>query len=355
MTSTQNFPVPESPYRGNPRRTYWKTGMRTSSVATIPDLYKKRFEIKATDRIATAGSCFAQHIAKYMRSNGYNVVDVEPAPENLTKSGAMEHGYGIYSARYGNIYYTRQLSQLAREAMGDRVPAEVVWERDGKFYDALRPTIFPGGHDSPELVLRHRKVHLRRVLELLKQANVFVFTMGLTEGWVSKVDGTVYPTAPGTVAGSYDSEKYEFKNFGYTEVVRDFLEFRILARRVNPRIKFILTVSPVPLAATATSDHVLTATTYSKAVLRAAAGEIIRRCQDVDYFPSYEVISSSYVENSPFDETGRNVKPEAVEKVMNYFFSEHIPIKNSSLTAKQERIADEQVFCDDSLLEIFAK
>jgi len=355
MTDTQNFPVPESPYRDNPRRTYWKTGMRTSSVATIPDLYRKRFEIKATDRIATAGSCFAQHIAKYMRSNGYNVVDAEPAPDNLTSSGAAEHGYGIYSARYGNIYYTRQLAQLVREAIGDRVPEEVVWEREGRYYDALRPTIFPGGHANPELVLRHRKVHLRAVLELLKQANVFVFTMGLTEGWVSKTDGTVYPTAPGTVAGSFDAEKYEFKNFNYTEVVRDFLEFRILARRINPRIKFILTVSPVPLAATATGDHVLTATTYSKAVLRAAAGEIIRRCQDVDYFPSYEVISASYVENSPFDKTGRNVKPEAVEKVMNYFFSEHAPFENSTLTGKQERIADEQVFCDDSILEIFAK
>lgn len=355
MTNPQNFPVPESPYRGNPRRTYWKTGMRTSSVATIPDLYTKRFEIKATDRIATAGSCFAQHIARYMRSNGYNVLDVEPAPENLTNSGAAEHGYGIYSARYGNIYYTRQLTQLVREAIGERVPEDIVWERDGKYYDALRPAIFPAGHDNPDLVLRHRKSHLKSVVKLLEQANVFVFTMGLTEGWVSKKDGTVYPTAPGTVAGSFDPEKYEFQNFNYTEVVQDFLAFRILARRINPRIKFILTVSPVPLAATATDNHVLTATTYSKAVLRAAAGEITRRCQDVDYFPSYEVISSSYVENSPFDDTGRNVLPEAVEKVMKYFFAEHKPFESSSSATKAERVADEQVFCDDSLLEMFAK
>ncbi|MGP5124576.1 GSCFA domain-containing protein [Glutamicibacter ardleyensis] len=355
MKNTENYPVPESPYRGNPRRTYWKTGMRTSSVATIPDLYTKRFDIKESDRIATAGSCFAQHIARYMRSNGYSVLDVEPAPPNLTESGAAEHGYGIYSARYGNIYYTRQLSQLVREAIGERQPKEIVWERDGRFYDALRPSIFPGGHESPELVLAHRKSHLSAVVDLLTQANVFVFTMGLTEGWVSKSDGTVYPTAPGTVAGSFDSEKYEFQNFNYAEVVRDFLEFRIMARRINPRIKFILTVSPVPLAATATESHVLTATTYSKAVLRAAAGEIIRRCADVDYFPSYEVISASYVENSPFDKTGRNVLPEAVEKVMNYFFAEHKPVSNISSRQLQDHVADEQVFCDDALLEMFAK
>ena len=355
MKNAESIPVSKSPYRGNPRRTYWKTGMRTSSVATIPDLYTKRFEIKETDRIATAGSCFAQHIARYMRSNGYNVLDVEPAPGNLSESGAAEHGYGTYSARYGNIYYTRQLSQLVREALGERQPKEVVWERDGRYYDALRPTIFPGGHETPDLVLAHRQSHLRAVTDLLKQTDVFVFTMGLTEGWVSKIDGTVYPTAPGTVAGSFESEKYEFQNFNYSEVVRDFLEFRILARRINPRIKFIITVSPVPLAATATENHVLAATTYSKAVLRAAAGEIIRRCADVDYFPSYEVISASYVENNPFDETGRNVLPEAVEKVMNYFFAEHKPFLKMSSGSSQEQIADEQIFCDDALLEMFAK
>ncbi len=329
--------------------------MRTSSVLSIPDLYTKRFEIKQDDRIATAGSCFAQHIARHMRKNGYRVIDAEPAPPNLTASGAAEYGYSIYSARYGNIYYTRQLMQLVREAIGERTPQERVWERDGRYFDALRPTIFPGGHETPELVLKHREPHLRAIVSMLKQANIFVFTMGLTEAWVSKADGTVYPVAPGTVAGSYDEEKYEFYNFTYTDVVRDFLEFRILARRINPRIKFVLTVSPVPLAATATTSHVLTATTYSKAVLRAAAGEIIRRCADVDYFPSYEIISQSYLEHSPFDETGRNVRPEAVDIVMRYFFDEHKPIALGLSPGHDVKSSGEQVFCDDALLEIFAE
>lgn len=355
VSETESAPVYDSPYRGKPRRTYWKTGMRASSVAKIPDLYSKRFEIKESDQIATAGSCFAQHIARNMTTNGYNVLDVEPAPPNLESNASLEHGYGIYSARYGNIYYTRQLVQLVREAIGDRKPAEIVWERDGRFYDALRPSITPGGHASPELVRSHRNAHLRAVKQLITTADVFVFTMGLTEAWVSKEDDTVYPTAPGTVAGSFDEDKYEFINFSYPEIVKDFLEFRILLRRINPRIKFIITVSPVPLAATATEEHVLTATTYSKSVLRAAAGEIVRRCADVDYFPSYELITSNNIENSPFDASGRNVLPEAVEKVMRYFFAQHTPFERDASLEQVMPGADERVFCDDALLEVFAK
>ena len=44
---------------------------------------------------------------------------------------------------------------------------------------------------------------------------------------------------------------------------------------MNPKARLVLTVSPVPLAATASGSHVLPATIYSKSVLRAAAQESV--------------------------------------------------------------------------------
>lgn len=343
-----------SPYRGNPGRTFWKTSMTGAAIEAIPDLYSKKFSIEPGDRISAAGSCFAQHIARHLRSNGYEVLDAEPAPPGISDKSAIENGYGIYSARFGNIYYTRQLVQLAREVLEDRTPGEIVWEKNGRFYDALRPSITAGGHATPTAVLAHRHSHIRAVRRLFEDTDVFVFTMGLTEGWELTSDGTAFPTAPGTVAGDYDPAKYEFKNYTYSEIVKDFLDFRILLRRNNPRVKFIITVSPVPLAATASGKHVLTATTYSKAVLRAAAGEIERRCADVDYFPSYEVVTANYMENEAFDDTGRNVRPEVVESVMEYFFAEHQPLGIPGQKGVPS-VADETVFCDDALLEVFSE
>ncbi|MEE2528803.1 GSCFA domain-containing protein [Pseudarthrobacter sp. J75] len=320
----------------------------------MPDLYTKKFIILPQNAIATAGSCFAQHIAVRLRAAGYSVVDVEPAPPGVDPSEARAAQYGVYSARFGNIYYVRQLLQLAREVLEGREPGEVVWEREGRYYDALRPSVMPGGYDSPEQVLAHRRSHLRAVRRLFETTDVFIFTMGLTEAWELVDDGTVFPTAPGTIAGDYDPARYALKNLNYQEIVSDFIAFRLLVKRVRPRMRFILTVSPVPLAATATEQHVLTATAYSKAVLRAAAGEIERRCRDVDYFPSYEIVTSNFIGNDAFGPSGRDVRPEAVERVMTYFFAQHPA--STARPSEVETIGDvEEIFCEDALLEVFAE
>lgn len=343
-----------SPYRGNSPRSYWSSAVSGHDIAALPELYLKKFEISPRHTIATAGSCFAQHIAVHLRANGYSVVDVEPAPPGVDPLITRAAHYGVYSARFGNIYYVRQLLQLAREALEGRQPAEVVWEREGRFYDALRPAVMPGGHDSAENVLAHRRAHLRAVRRLFESTDVFIFTMGLTEAWELPEDGTIFPTAPGTVAGDFDPERYRLKNLAYAETVSDFIAFRSLVKRVRPTMRFILTVSPVPLAATATGHHVLTATTYSKAVLRAAAGEIERRFPDVDYFPSYEIVTSNFIGNEAFAPSGRDVRPEAVDRVMAYFFSQH-PANTRRVSNKEAIVGSDQIFCDDALLEVFAE
>ncbi|BCW85364.1 hypothetical protein NicSoilE8_30370 [Arthrobacter sp. NicSoilE8] len=343
-----------SPYKGKPARTYWIKSVHGQTIDQIPDLYVKKFDISPKWNIATAGSCFAQHIARHLRKNGYTVLDTEPMPPGVDVEEARKLQYGVYSARFGNIYYVRQLLQLAREAIQGVTPGEVVWERDGRFFDALRPSVNPNGFDSAELVLAHRKFHLDAVRRLLHSADVFVFTMGLTEGWELLSDGTVFPTAPGTLAGDFDPSKYGFRNFSYAEIVQDFMEFRSLLKQLRPEVKFILTVSPVPLAATATDEHVLTATTYSKAILRAAAGDIARSCEDVDYFPSFEIITANYIPNSSFNESAREVKDDAVGRVMSYFFSQH-PVAVASKSGEQPEESAEQLFCEDALLEVFAR
>ena len=66
----------------------------------------------------------------------------------------------MYSARYGNIYTVRQLLQLAQEVAGEWTPKNYIWEKNGKFYDALRPAVELEGLDSPEEVSKNRKIHV---------------------------------------------------------------------------------------------------------------------------------------------------------------------------------------------------
>ena len=59
---------------------------------------------------------------------------------------AEAQGYGLYSARYGNIYTARQLRQLIDRAYGNFSPVEDIWTQpDGSVLDPFRPSVQPGG------------------------------------------------------------------------------------------------------------------------------------------------------------------------------------------------------------------
>jgi len=248
---------------------------------------------------------------------------MEPAPTGLDAESAAEFGFGLYSARYGNIYTSRQLLQLFREADGTFHPADAVWEKDGRYFDALRPSVEPGGLPSADYVRECRAYHLRQIPKIIENANVFVFTFGLSETWMHALSGTVYPTAPGTIAGSYDPDVHRFHNLTFNDVYNDMTEFFDLAEERNPHIRFLLTVSPVPLTATASGGHVLAATAYSKSVLRAVAGQLSAEGENVDYFPSYEIVTSALSRGRYFADNLRSVTATGVEMVMKIFFAAH--------------------------------
>jgi hypothetical protein len=382
----KNLSNDKTPYSDLPPNAFWKTGVAQQSMLSPKGIYRKKFPILKDSRVVTAGSCFAQHISRYLRNSGVQVVNTEPPPSYIVPSFQVNveeglppaqfpldlrsrYGYGIYSARFGNIYTMRQLLQLAQEAFGMDVPREIVWERNGSYFDALRPNVEPHGLTSPEEVTIHREHHIHQVREMFLQADIFIFTLGLTEAWVHKQFGTVYPTVPGLIAGEFSSDKYEFKNFTFTEILNDFNEFKQLLHSKQDtasRAKILLTVSPVPLTATYTGNHVLCATTYSKSVLRSVAGEIAQEDPDVDYFPSFEIINNCWSRAIFYENNMRSISKEGVDAAMNIFLCEHglIPVTEeqkvhfksmSKHTGSGDYGQFDDIVCEEVLVEGFLK
>lgn len=346
-------------YSRCPDRQFWKLGVAGHDLQSISNVYRKRFDL-AGRKIATAGSCFAQHITRVLRNAGFSVLDKEPPPAGLGGSEANRFGYLLYSARYGNIYTARRLLQLAQEAFGQLSPdpTEIVWSANGRFFDSLRPGVEPNGLPTPDEVLAQRKDHLRRVRAVLTEADILIFTFGLTEAWTSLVSGLVYATAPGVVAGTYDPAVHGYRNFRFQEIYDDFVSFRTLVHSVNPGLRFLVTVSPVPLTATAEDQHVLTATVRSKSVLRAVAAQLYEDFEDVDYFPSYDLLSTPFLGPSYFEENRRNVSAEGVSAVMRIFLSAHLGEQaehpGRDIAERSAEVSDEDVACEDVMLEGFA-
>ena len=184
----------------------------------------------------------------------------------------------------------------------------------------IPPRIQPKGFVSRTEARLDREQHLAAVRRAFEEMDVFVFTLGLTEAWEDVRDGAVFPLAPGVAAGRYDPGIHRFRNFGAPEVIEDLNRSIEAIRARNPRVRILLTVSPVPLNATALERHVLVSTTYSKAVLRVAAEEVCAAWPEVDYFPSYEIITAPQVRGRYYAADARTVLEEGVRHVMGVFF-----------------------------------
>ena len=307
------------PYEQMPAQAFWRKTVSAQAWGELDFKPATKFKLTPSMKIATAGSCFAQHMAKRLESFGLSHWVVEQAPTGLTPERARELQYGVFSARYANVYTVRQLRQLVEFAFGLRQGDPPVLTEGDRIFDGLRPRIQPGGYDSLADLRADRAWHLSQVRRLFTECDVFVFTLGLTEAWVDRPSGIVFPVCPGTAAGSFDAERHAFVNFEYPEILADLDWVRAFVAEVNPGMRWIVTVSPVPLVATATAHPVITASSYSKAVLRAVAGRFADMHAGVEYFPSFEIIASAQSFGQYLEGDLREVSPRGVNHVMRQF------------------------------------
>jgi len=352
--------VARHPYRDLPDRSFWgrsvADGFDAAAVLTTDGPLLRRGE-----RLASMGSCFASNIVPHLEAAGYDYVRTEAPhpqfahlPENL--------GYRNFSAAYGNVYTVRQMLQLVRRSAGRFAPSEDRWHQDGAVRDPFRPGLaYPAASDAEFDVIT--AAHLAATREALAQADVVVLTLGLTEAWESVHDGAVFPTCPGTVAGVFDPARHRFRNLSAAENADDLRAVIAEVRDIRPSARFVVTVSPVPLVATAGGRHVLEATTYSKSVLRVAAGEVAASVPGVTYFPAYEIVTGPQAPESYFEPDRRSVSPEAVGAVMAALLSAcedaappaPAPIAtgdgdpSAAVAAISRRIAEAE--CDEALLD----
>ncbi|SMD04209.1 GSCFA domain-containing protein [Primorskyibacter flagellatus] len=351
-----------NPYSSQPPKSFWRSAVAEPGLYRMSDLWTPAFSLPANARFATYGSCFAQHISRALQTRDLNWVNAEPAPGKTSAALAAKYNYGVYSARTANIYTARALETWIELAEDPKLTKSIeIWQDGTRFRDSLRPLIEPDGFASREeahTMLRSTAKACRRSIE---DAEVLVFTMGLTEGFEHAETGQPYALCPGTVAGQFDVDLHVFRNYGFTEILASMNAAITGMRRINPEIKLLLTVSPVPLTATASQDHVLVATTYSKSVLRAVAGELARNDPSIDYFPSYEIISAPPARGQFFEPNMRSVSPYGVSLVMEHFFrgldlsepaKDHSPDPSVErrISAEKEMEA-EDLACEELLLE----
>ena len=359
------------PYSTLPERNFWKSAVSNRSWPQVFTDEKGRFTLGQADIVATAGSCFAQRISQVLIDSGLNFAQFERAHHLMSASQAVEHGYGRFSARYGNLYTPRQLLQLVEEAFGTS-PPRFIFEKSktGQVIDLLRPKINDVGFVNKAHARADRMYHLQCVQKLFRESSVFIFTLGLTEAWIGSEHGAVFGVHPSVALGKDSLEKVDRVNFDYIECFNDMVTIINFVRKVNPDLKFIFTVSPVALAATHQNQHVVLATSYSKSVLRAVVGRIVELCPWVDYFPSFEIFNSAQSHGQYLSEDLRDVNQRGVQLAMHTFKQMYIyttdakpqAVPDSVPATREQSAADKSEVkstaaaeCDEVLNALFEK
>lgn len=355
-----------SPYSDLGPTAFWRSAVADAGVFGMTDLWASPWTLPKDARFSTFGSCFAQHISRALVARDLDWVSAEPAPPGLSAAAAKRFNYGVFSARTGNIYTARQLLHWVRLAadpslIGDQeIWADTKAEGGPRYRPALCPVIEPDGYASEDEARAALAGTARAFHRSIAEADVFVFTLGLTEGWMRKDTGVPYALCPGTIAGTFDADLHVFENATYPSIRADLDMAFEMMRVMNPNVHVLLTVSPVPLTATASGHHVLPATIYSKSTLRAVAGDLAAENTDIDYFPSYEVISGAPARSAFFAPNLRSVEPAGVSVVMQHFFAgltltgkaradrAITPVDIEDVAAS---LAEEDLICEEEALE----
>ena len=352
----------DHPYSSLPDAAFWRTAVSDPGLFGLSDLWSSKWRLPSDARFATYGSCFAQHISRALRDRGKIWVDAEPAPGKTPEGLARRYNYGVYSSRTGNIYTAAQLAtwvSLAED--GARISGVELWQDADGVKDSLRPMVEPQGFVSKAEARSCLETTATAFRRSVSEADVFVFTLGLTEGWENKQTGQPYQMCPGTVGGQFDPVQHVFRNYAYPEIRQSLETTFSRVRHWNPELRILLTVSPVPLTATAADKHVLVSTHYSKSTLRAVAGDLAQAHEWLDYFPSYEMIATPPVRGIFYEPNMRSVAKAGVEFVMGHFFAgldmtggsagNVSAEKSEQQKTEEKRMEVEELICEELTLE----
>ena len=297
---------------------------RLANFATVAP--SPSFTFNRSDKIMTIGSCFAREIEKVLLNFGFEVpmarisVPVEERTDDTPNQ--IVNKYTVHSI----------VNELRWSLEGCAIPD------DKRFLELL-----PGEWHDPQLspsqppVGRQRVAERRRMIEAefarLPDCRVVIVTLGLAEAWFDSETNLYLNGAPPYPATQRQPDRFQFCVLDYREIL-DGLEaiHDLIARYGHKEARMLVTVSPVPFKATFTGSDALSANCYSKSVQRAACGEFVRRHNNADYFPSYEIVTLSE-RSFAFEEDNIHVNPELVQQIMRGVLTYYAPEFASQETA----------------------
>jgi hypothetical protein len=244
------------------------------------------FSIARDASILTIGSCFARHIEFALADHGLTVPTLGfrvPQEELWAGTGLRT---GILN-KYTPYSMLNEIEFLLDGSDGSQFLIETgedLWW-DGQLHTTESVPLARG---------LKRRQKLRELYDgAVRGSAVVIITLGLIEAWWDE-EKQLYlnETVPMALAERHPG-RFFFEVLSIEKTVGAVRRLIELLRSINPAQNVLLTVSPVPFVRSFAGKDAIMANGYSKAALRVAAEVVSREYGWVDYYPSYESVTSS--------------------------------------------------------------
>jgi hypothetical protein len=290
-----------------------------------PRLFPK-FKLSKTEPAFAIGSCFAQEVQMALLGQGFgfvtNIVDSPVRDFFMQQISASEGRF--WPLHFFHRYNVPSMLQEIKRIVHDDSPlngdALLFPDSKGQVCDFHYHHHFPLA--SVDQAIARRRFIRERLLEL-QHCAVFIITLGLTEVWFDKEAGLYLNITPSYPLVSGSPDRFVFMVLSAQEIHDDLCELIAEVRSVAPHIKFVITVSPIPLEGTFAPTDIVVSINHSKASLITAAREIAYSDPDIDYFPSYEMVYMS-ARDGVWTDDQRHVTPEFVQEIMRHFSESYV-------------------------------
>ena len=215
-------------------------------------------QLPRTARVLTMGSCFADSIGARLAAHK---VETRVNP-------------------FGTVFQPLALARLLRAAAGE----EVDWQQHlvqarGRWqsYD-LHGSV---GADSPVELLQYIQEVVRQTGEFLRNTDLVLLTLGTAWTYRLRETGELVSNCHKQPADLFVRELLT-----PDEIINALAETHAYLRRINPELRFVLTVSPVRHL-----KDTLPLNSVSKSVLRVATHIVSDLLPGVAYFPAFELLT----------------------------------------------------------------
>ena len=273
------------------RRSRWSEIAEEFEAELWPEI-QPSFRLNASDTVFTIGSCFARHIEANLAALGCKVPMLDftlPAEEFDGQPNAAMNKFHPPAIRQCLDWTARIFDRDGMVTWDDCAPLAFD-VGDGRFLDLdMVHAVSPA--TQTRFVARRQEIY--DVFCKVFAADGLMMTPGLIEAWRDVETGLYTFGAPWGRQVQATPHRWRLEVLPYQQCVDDLLAAIDIVRARNPKVKILVTTSPVPLTRTFTGRDIALANSYSKAVLRAACEAVLPARENVDYFPSYEMATLS--------------------------------------------------------------